>query len=64
MDEETYRRIEATITSAESPVGIDARKTHVLILGKLEAIEARLAGLEAALAGARASDGQSVPGDR
>jgi hypothetical protein len=51
MDEETYRRIEEMITSDDSPVGIDARKTHVLILGKLEQIEARLARLEEALGG-------------
>jgi len=49
MDEETYRRIEEIISSDDSPVGIDARKTHVMILGKLEEIEARLARLEESL---------------
>lgn len=50
MDDATYKRIEDLITSDDSPVGIDARKTHVLILAKLEEISARLARLEAALA--------------
>ena len=48
IPEETYKRIEAVIYSAESPVGIDAKHTHVLILHKLEQIEARLERLEAA----------------
>jgi hypothetical protein len=49
MSSDEYRRIEALITSADSPVGIDAKKTHVMILMKLEAIEQRLARLEAAV---------------
>ena len=44
---EDYARIEREIASDDSPVGIDAKKTHVLILSKLEAIERRLAALEA-----------------
>lgn len=44
------RRIEAEITSADSPVGIDAKKTHVMILLKLEGIEKRLVRLEQQLA--------------
>ena len=43
------QRIESTIASDASPVGIDAKKTHVIILHKLEQIEARLAEIEAAL---------------
>ncbi len=46
-----YQRLEALITSADSPVGIDAKKTHILILHKLAAIEARLERLERRLAG-------------
>ncbi|MEZ6319246.1 MAG: hypothetical protein R3B49_10935 [Phycisphaerales bacterium] len=46
MHEADYQRIEREITCDASPVGIDARKTHVLILGKLEAIERRLDGIE------------------
>ncbi len=42
-----YRRIAREISSDASPVGIDARKTHVMILYKLEEIERRLAALEA-----------------
>ncbi len=45
---EAYRSIEAMIASDASPVGIDAKKTHVLILHKLTVIEERLARLEAA----------------
>lgn len=37
-----YQQIEALITSDESPVGIDAKKTHVLILHKLLELERRL----------------------
>lgn len=44
-----YDRIAREIESDESPVGIDAKKTHVLILQKLERIERRLASLEARL---------------
>ncbi len=41
-----YREIEALIASDDSPVGIDAKKTHVIILHKLLRIEARLEKLE------------------
>jgi len=41
-------RIGRLIESADSPVGIDARKTHVLILRALERIEERLDRLERA----------------
>jgi hypothetical protein len=42
-----YRAIESLIASTDSPVGIDAKKTHVLILHKLSEIERRLSALEA-----------------
>ena len=42
----TYDELEELIASAESPVGIDAKKTHILILHKLAQIEARLARIE------------------
>lgn len=42
-----YERIAREIESDESPVGIDAKKTHVLILQKLERIEERLRRIEA-----------------
>ena len=52
-----YERIAGLIDSAASPVGIDAKKTHVLILHKLEAIERRLEAIESRLGqGANASD--------
>ena len=46
IDSQTYERIEQLIGSADSPVGIDAKKTHVLILHKLTEIERRLTRLE------------------
>tara|TARA_Y100000294_G_scaffold73893_1_gene69661 strand:- start:341 stop:520 length:180 start_codon:yes stop_codon:yes gene_type:complete len=39
-------KIEKVITSADSPVGIDAKKTHIIIIHKLLEIEKRLARLE------------------
>ena len=49
IPETDRQRIAETIRSDASPVGIDAEKTHVLILHKLERIEARLEALEARL---------------
>ena len=41
-----FTSIEREISSETSPVGIDAKKTHIIILHKLMAIEERLAKLE------------------
>ncbi len=38
--------IEKVITSEDSPVGIDAKKTHIIIISKLVEIEKRLDTLE------------------
>ena len=46
IPQDEYERIASEITSDSSPVGIDAKKTHVLILHKLTEIERRLAKLE------------------
>ncbi len=46
VPESKYERIAALISSDASPVGIDAKKTHVMILYKLEQIEKRLKRLE------------------
>jgi len=43
---EEYEAILNTIASADSPVGIDAKKTHVIIIHKLMEIEKRLSALE------------------
>lgn len=43
---EEYREIEQQIASEDSPVGIDAKKTHVLILHMLVELDRRLARLE------------------
>ncbi len=47
IPKDAQKEIEALIHSDQSPVGIDAKKTHVLILYKLAEIERRLAALEA-----------------
>ncbi len=41
-----YAEIEELINSDDSPVGIDAKKTHVIIIHKLLQIEKRLDELE------------------
>ena len=46
IDKETYE-IAEMINSDDSPVGIDAKKTHMLILHKVMQIEKRLGQLEA-----------------
>ena len=46
IDKETYEKIAEIIHSDDSPVGIDAKKTHILILHKLMEIEKRLEALE------------------
>ncbi len=46
-----YGEIEELITSEDSPVGIDAKKTHVIIIHKLMQIEQRLDRLERLVAG-------------
>lgn len=46
VPEDVYVELEALITSDDSPVGIDAKKTHILILHKLIQIEKRLERLD------------------
>ncbi len=46
VPQDEYERIAREIASEASPVGIDAKKTHVIILHKLLQIEKRLAKLE------------------
>ena len=46
-----YSEIEELIVSEDSPVGIDARKTHVIIIHKLLQSEQRLERLERLAAG-------------
>jgi len=46
VDNEKKSEIEQVISSNDSPVGIDAKKTHVIIINKLVEIEKRLAKLE------------------
>ena len=46
IEKEEYDKIAEMIHSDDSPVGIDAKKTHILILHKLMEIEKRLEALE------------------
>jgi hypothetical protein len=46
IEKEEYDKIAEMIHSDNSPVGIDAKKTHILILHKLMEIEKRLEALE------------------
>ena len=50
VPENEYREIGDLIHSASSPVGIDARHTHILILHLLTRIDKRLERLEQASA--------------
>ena len=43
---ESYQRILKEIESDQSPVGIDAKKAHIIIIHKLMELEKRLARLE------------------
>ncbi len=47
VDDDKKAEIEKVITSKYSPVGIDAKKTHIIIINKLVEIEKRLDRLEA-----------------
>lgn len=49
VPKDIYDAIAGEIASAESPVGIDAKKTHVMILHRLQQIEERLIRIENAL---------------
>lgn len=46
IPEKDYEEILEQIKSEDSPVGIDAGKTHVLILHKLMKLERRMEALE------------------
>lgn len=46
VKDDVKKLIENAITSSDSPVGIDAKKTHTIIINKLVEIEKRLEKLE------------------
>lgn len=46
IDQNTYDEIEAMINCDKSPVGIDAKKTHIIIIQKLMDIQKRLDQVE------------------
>jgi uncharacterized protein YdeI (YjbR/CyaY-like superfamily) len=49
IPKETVQAIEREIASDISPVGIDAKKTHIIIIHQLREIEERLARIEESL---------------
>lgn len=49
IEKEVYESIAKEIHSDSSPVGIDAKKTHILILEKLIQLEKRLDRIESKL---------------
>lgn len=55
QDEQSFERMAAQIASDDSPVGIDAKKTHVMILLALERLEAQLSHIERRLGDLEAS---------
>jgi len=46
IDKKSYDEISQMIHSDSSPVGIDAKKTHIYIIYKLHQIEKRIEALE------------------
>jgi len=46
MTQDLYNKIAKEIESDSSPVGIDAKKTHIIIIEKLMKIEERLTLIE------------------
>ena len=46
VNPKSYEEIAKLIHSDESPVGIDAKKTHILILNKLQELSDRLERIE------------------
>jgi hypothetical protein len=46
VEDDIKSQIEKVITSEDSPVGIDAKKTHIIIINKLVEIEKGLDALE------------------
>lgn len=53
IKKEVYDEIAREIHSDSSPVGIDAKKTHILILKMLMDIDERLSRLESEIQGIR-----------
>jgi hypothetical protein len=49
IDPKDYEEIAKAIHSDTSPVGIDAKKTHILILNKLQELSDRLEKIESKL---------------
>lgn len=50
IPQKEYERIATMIHSDSSPVGIDAKKTHILLIYMVEQMQEKLARLEARLA--------------
>lgn len=52
---EDFQQIESEIQDENSPVGIDAKKTHILILHRLEQMQKQLERIELATNAKRAN---------
>ena len=50
IEQQSYDQIAEMIHSDTSPVGIDAKKTHIVIIHMLQQIQSRLDELESQLA--------------
>ena len=50
IEQHEYERIAAEIHSDTSPVGIDAKKTHILILHQLASLQSQLDELQKSIA--------------
>ncbi len=46
VSEEAYQRISSMISSEDSVVGIDAKKTHIIIIDKLIKLEEKISEIE------------------
>lgn len=58
IPQDEFDRIAAEIASADSVVGIDAKKTHIMILHLLEDIQRRLQRLEQRVGSNAAPEGR------
>ena len=56
IPETDYKRIAEMIHSDTSPVGIDAKKTHIMLLYMVEQLQQQIAEMEARLTAVESDD--------